>query len=303
MTTGKIMDSYKKKNLYELMLTIRLFEESLFTLYNKGLISGTIHTCIGQEAIAAGVIDQTNKEDIIFSNHRCHGHYIAKTKDIIGLLAEIMGKEGAICKGRGGSQHIHAENFYSNGVQGNMFPVAAGISLAQKIKSENAISIIFIGDGTFGEGIIYETLNILSLWEIPLLIVVENNQYAQSTPISKNFSGNFRDRAKAFEINYGEMDTNDVTKIHHRFNDIIKVMRESKSPHLEVINTYRLAPHSKGDDDRPEHEIKQWRKKDPLLITKNQLKQKDEKIIFDRVSSKISHTIDELISRPNLIES
>ena len=297
-----MINNKQLKNLYEKMLTIRLFEESLFSLYNKGYLSGTVHTYIGQEAVAVGVLSQITKDDIIFSNHRCHGHYIAKNDDIFGLFAEIMGKEGAICKGRGGSQHIYAENFFSNGVQGNMFPVAAGIGLSQKINKTGGIAIIFIGDGTFGEGIIYETLNLVSLWDIPLLVVVENNFYAQSTPIKNNFSGSFKNRAKAFDINFGQIETNDVRVIYERFTKKIDFVRMNQKPHIEVVNTYRLAPHSKGDDDRSIEELNLWKLKDPLKIIEQVFEKEEIKKINDKINERISNTIDKLIKTPNIVE-
>ncbi len=296
------MNNTQLKKLYERMLTIRLFEESLFSLYNKGFLSGTVHTYIGQEAVAVGVLSQIKKEDIVFSNHRCHGHYLAKNDDVFGLFAEIMGKEGAICKGRGGSQHIYAENFYSNGVQGNMFPVAAGIGLSQKIKKSGGISIIFIGDGTFGEGILYETLNLISLWDIPLLVIVENNFYAQSTPIENNFSGSFKNRAKAFDINFGQIETNDVRDIYKIFSKRINYVRTNQKPHIEVVNTYRLAPHSKGDDDRSSEEIDLWKLKDPLKIIEKVFQKEEVKKINNQVNVRITSTIDRLIKTPDITE-
>ena len=296
------MNNTQLKKLYERMLTIRLFEESLFSLYNKGFLSGTVHTYIGQEAVAVGVLSQIKKEDIVFSNHRCHGHYLAKNDDVFGLFAEIMGKEGAICKGRGGSQHIYAENFYSNGVQGNMFPVAAGIGLSQKIKKSGGISIIFIGDGTFGEGILYETLNLISLWDIPLLVIVENNFYAQSTPIENNFSGSFKNRAKAFDINFGQIETNDVRDIYKIFSKRINYVRTNQKPHIEVVNTYRLAPHSKGDDDRSSEEIDLWKLKDPLKIIEKVFQKEEVKKINNQVNERITSTIDSLIKTPDITE-
>jgi len=296
------MNNTQLKKLYKKMLTIRLFEESLFSLYNKGFLSGTVHTYIGQEAVAVGVLSQIKKKDIVFSNHRCHGHYLAKNDDIFGLFAEIMGKEGAICKGRGGSQHIYAENFYSNGVQGNMFPVAAGIGLSQKIKNTGGISIIFVGDGTFGEGIIYETLNLISLWDIPLLVIVENNFYAQSTPIKNNFSGSFKNRANAFDINFGQIETNDVRDIYTTFSKRIDFVRANQKPHIEVINTYRLAPHSKGDDDRSSEEIDLWKLKDPLKIIAKVFQEEDVKKINNQINERIASTIDRLIKTPDITE-
>jgi TPP-dependent pyruvate/acetoin dehydrogenase alpha subunit len=278
----------KRTELYYQMLLIRRFEERLFELFENGELDGTIHTSLGQESIAVAILNHLNKNDIVISNHRCHGHYLARTNDVVGLLAEIMGKKEGVCGGRGGSQHIHKDNFFSNGVQGNMIPVAAGMSYAEKLNKTDAILVIFIGDGTFGQGVLYETLNIISLWSLPIIVVVENNQYAQSTKLEMNFSGSFSGRAKAFNISVGEIETNDVEKLYQRFKPIVNRVRKTKSPHVEIVHTFRLGPHSKGDDDRPTEEIDMWAKKDPLIITENHLEKHEIKKIESAVKNQIS---------------
>ncbi len=263
-----------KLNLYQQMVLIRRFEERLFELFELGELHGTIHTYLGQEAIAVGVLNHLTEDDIVISNHRCHGHYLCRTADVVGLLAEIMGKEGGVCGGRGGSQHIHKDNFFSNGIQGNMFPVAAGMAYAEKLKCNDTIVVIFVGDGTFGQGVLYESLNIVSLLSLPILIVVENNRYAQSTPIEMNFAGSFNGRIKGFDISVGEIETNDVCILYERFSKIVKNIKSNKCPHVEIVNTYRLGPHSKGDDDRSKEEIEYWRKNDPLIIVEKYIQEK-----------------------------
>ena len=170
-------------------ITIRTVEERFMSLFSEGKLNGTVHTCVGQEFSAIAFAGQLQKKDFIFSNHRCHGHYIAFTDDVRGLLAELLGKASGTCGGIGSSQHLCKDNFYSNGIQGGIVPVAAGYAMANKLKNNGAIGIVFIGDGTFGEGVLYETLNIVSKWNIPLLIVCENNYYAQSTPQSITLAG------------------------------------------------------------------------------------------------------------------
>ena len=148
---------------YERMFFIRRFEETLLDLFSLGKLVGTTHTYIGQEANAIGLIDHLDPEvDTIFSNHRCHGHYLAFTDDAFGLLCEVMGKAPGVCGGKGGSQHLCKGNFYSNGVLGSIVPVATGIALAEKQKRTGAVSTAFLGDGTLGEGVTYESLNIAS---------------------------------------------------------------------------------------------------------------------------------------------
>ncbi len=181
-------------------LTIRMVEEKFLELFSLGKLNGTVHTCVGQEFSAMAFAGQLEKGDFIFSNHRCHGHYIAFTDDVRGLLAELLGKASGTSGGIGSSQHLCRNNFYSNGIQGGIVPVAAGYALGNKLNKNGAIGVVFIGDGTLGEGVLYETMNIISKWNIPLLIVCENNFYAQSTPQSINLAGSITARAEAFGI-------------------------------------------------------------------------------------------------------
>src|SRR5580704_964002 len=176
--------------LFKRAATIRHFEETLLGLFSEGKLSGTVHTCIGQELCALAVVDNLREGDWIFSNHRCHGHYLAWSDDVRGLLAEIMGKRSGICGGRGGSQHLYRDQFLSNGVQGGAVPIAAGCALAlSRFKDSDFIATAFIGDGTLGEGVVYETLNLARKLGVPLLVVLEKNGYAQSTNTATTISG------------------------------------------------------------------------------------------------------------------
>ena len=251
---------------------IRKFEQNLFKLLSEKKINGTIHTCIGQEFTGLAIAKFLNKDDIVFSNHRCHGHYLSLTNDIPGLLNEIVGTEMGTNGGRGGSQHISIDKrFYSNGIQGSLVPIGAGAALANKLNNKKNISVIFIGDGTFGSGQVYETFNIASLLEIPVLFVVENNKYAQSTPISKNMAGNIENRAKAFNINYYKTNTYNIDYLYKSCEEAITYCRENIKPVLIEIETYRLVPHSKGDDFRDVDEIKSFEKLDVLNSTLNNI--------------------------------
>ena len=259
------------KTLYEKMLTIRLFEEGVLKLFEEGKLFGTTHAYIGQEANAAGIISNLNKSDIVVSNHRCHGHYLAHKNNPYALLCEMMGKKDGLCAGRGGSQHICDNGFFSNGVQGGIMPLAAGLALSEKYNNTKNIVTVFIGDGTLGEGTVYEILNIVSKWELPLFIIVENNRYAQSTKIEQSLAGKISDRFKAFDIDYEEIDTFDVAEVNNKSFGLINEVRKIKSPKCLIINTYRFASHSKSDDGRSQKEVNKWKAKDPLLITERQL--------------------------------
>jgi TPP-dependent pyruvate/acetoin dehydrogenase alpha subunit len=253
------------------MLRIRLFEERVLDEFSKGRLFGTTHTCIGQEADAVGVIGALRRSDVVFSNHRGHGHYLAHGGGMHALAAELMGRSTGVSGGLGGSQHLHFPGFYSNGVQGGIVPCAVGMALAEKRKNSGAIVAVFLGDGTFGEGVIYESFNIASLWKLPVLFVVENNGYAQTTPLSANFAGDFCMRFQAFDIDIDELRTTDVTVIREAAEAIVTSVREMGGPRAMLLHTYRFSPHSKGDDIRDPAEIEHYRQFDPIVLMRARL--------------------------------
>jgi TPP-dependent pyruvate/acetoin dehydrogenase alpha subunit len=278
--------------LYERMFFIRRFEESLLDLFAQGKLVGTTHTYIGQEANAVGVIDHLERErDVIFSNHRCHGHYLAFTDDAFGLLCEVMGKAPGVCGGKGGSQHLCNGNFYSNGVLGSIVPVATGIALAEKKKRTGAVSTVFLGDGTLGEGVTYESLNMASLWRLPVLFVVENNHYAQSTPVELELAGSIPARAAAFGVETAELETTDVQEIHETAGRAVARIRETGEPLFLVLDTYRYSPHSKGDDNRDPAEIAARRERDPLTVAGARLDDGERARIEEACESRLAETI------------
>jgi 2-oxoisovalerate dehydrogenase E1 component len=246
-------------------MLIRSVEQRLLKLFSEGKLFGTVHTCIGQEWTGVAVAQALRDGDTILSNHRGHGHFLARTGDVDGLIAEVMGKQNGVCGGRGGSQHICARGFYSNGIQGGMTPIAAGLALARKLRGESAVTAVFIGDGTLGEGVLYESLNIASKWDLPVLFVVENNLYAQSTSQTQTMAGGILERAAAFGIRSAKADTWQFENLITVASDTVAEMRSSGRPALLRIDTYRLMAHSKGDDDRDTEEVKAYWAKDPLV--------------------------------------
>ena len=252
-------------SLFETMTLIERVETSLLDLFSQGLLRGTVHTCLGQEGIAAGIVGALDEaKDIICSNHRGHGHYIAYSRDVRGLIAEIMGRADGVCSGIGGSQHLHLRNFYSNGILGGMVPVATGMAFAEKTAETGAIVTVFFGDGALGEGAIYEAFNIASLWKLPILFVVEDNGYAQSTPKRLEHSGHLDERASPFGIKIYKLDGNDALAVRQVAGLAISEIRRNLGPRLIHCTTYRLAPHSKGDDFRDPDEILGARAKAPI---------------------------------------
>src|SRR5262245_31274726 len=231
-------------------LLIRAVEQRLLGLFSEGKLFGTVHTCIGQEWVGVAVAGALEEGDVIFSNHRCHGHFLARTGDVEGLIAEVMGKRSGVCGGRGGSQHLCAEGFFSNGVQGGIAPVAAGVALAHLVRGTGKIAVVFIGDGTLGEGALYEAFNLASKWRLPLLIVLENNRYAQSTPQAQTLAGSREARAEPFGFPTLRADTWDVRPLLAAARAAAGRVRRGEGPAFLRVDTDRLAAHSKGDDDR-----------------------------------------------------
>lgn len=245
-----------------LLLLIRHFELKVLDLFGQGLINGTTHTCLGQEYIPVALRPLLGERDFVFSNHRGHGHYLARYRDPHGLLAEIMGRRGAVCGGVGGSQHILRDRYLSTGVQGQSLPVATGVALALKRSEPGRLVCAYIGDGTWGEGAVYEALNMARLWRLPLLVVVEHNGIAQSTPTAVQMAGTIAGRARAFDIEHRRIESADVNEIRDEAEPLLKTVRDGGGPLVLEFATHRLGAHSKGDDSRPPHVIRCAREQD-----------------------------------------
>ena len=256
--------------LYRVMSLIRKTEEALLDLFAKNELSGTTHTSIGQEANAVGIVKSLDvSKDAIWSSHRCHGHFLAYSENVNGLIAEIMGTKSGVSGGRGGSQHLCYRRFYSSGVQGAVAPLAVGT--AQAIKDEGAIAAVFLGDGTMGEGAVYESLNIASLWAVPILFVVEDNGIAQTTAVETAVAGSILDRARPFHIETFSCYGTDVLDVQNEARKAIDYVRNKQKPAWLYTHTIRLGPHSKGDDTRDLELIKHLSKQDPLLMVRDQV--------------------------------
>jgi 2-oxoisovalerate dehydrogenase E1 component len=250
--------------LLEKALGIRLFEQTLLKLFSEGRLFGTVHTCIGQEWTGVALAEHLAPEDVVFSNHRCHGHYLARTGNYFGLFAEIMGREAGICRGRGGSQHICDANVFSNGIQGGIVPVSAGIAYSILLRGNDAIVAVCVGDGTLGEGALYESLNIASVWGLPLLVLLENNLYAQSTSQTQTLSGEIEARAKAFGIPTICADTWHPQQLIATMGEAVAYVRSKRRPLFFRVDTYRLMAHSKSDDNRDKAEVDTYWERDFL---------------------------------------
>lgn len=276
----------------EQMLLVRRTEEKLLELFAQGKISGTTHTSIGQESCSVGVVCALDREkDIIFSNHRCHGHFIIYSGTPEPLVAEVMGKSTGVCFGIGGSQHIHYRDFYSNGIQGGIVPAATGVALAEKLKGSGAVTVVFIGDGTMGQGVVYESFNIASLWSLPILFVIEANCFAQSTPTCVGHAGDPAAKPRAFGIETVDINVDGPAQVFKSASELVDKVRAETRPACLVLHTYRLGPHSKGDDVRPAEDIAAAALKDPL----NRLLKSLPESLVSEAEAKVARLIEQCL--------
>ena len=257
---------------YRVVFGIRSFERLLLDQFTLGRVSGTTHTCIGQEITAVGVMAAIDRSrDCVFSNHRGHGHFLAYSGEVFALLAEILGRPDGICGGRGGSQHLHSRNFYSNGVQGGTVGNAVGVALAEKKRRSGAVTCVWLGDGTFGEGLVYEGMNIAALWKLPIVFLVEQNGIAQTTPTELQMAGSVAGRCAAFGIPVAEISGTDLDETLAAASRIIDAARAEERPHCLVSHAIRLGPHSKGDDTRDPAVLEAAWAKDPVMRLQQKL--------------------------------
>ncbi len=256
-------------------LLIRRFEELILELYREGKFGGTVHTAIGQEFPAAAVTSCLKDYDFVFSNHRGHGHYIGHVGNLTALLSEILGRSSGTTGGHGGTQHVHDRNYVSNGIVGGMSPIAAGSAWAQKLQEGPGISVLFVGDGALGQGVLYEAMNFAGLRRLPLLIVVETNGMAQSTPV--HVPGNLEARAAGFGLRYFHGQQSAQEDLLTICGSAVRSAR-AHDPTLLQVSTYRLGPHSKGDDTRPAEEVARNTELDPVnqLLSSGALTRDDE---------------------------
>lgn len=256
--------------MYRRMVRIREFELAAIDLFKRGQVKGAVHPYIGQEASGVGVCMALNDDDLIAGTHRSHGHNIAKGADSAKMFAEILGKDTGYCRGRGGSMHIAAFETGSLGalaVVGSGIPIAVGAALGFKMRKEARVSVPFTGDAGANTGNWHESLNMASIWDLPVVFVLENNQYGVSTNI--RYSTNIDDlsiRAKSYGIPGVRVDGFDVLKVYEAAVKAVKRARSGKGPTLLVTESYRLEGHYAGEPEvyREREEVKTYWKKDPI---------------------------------------
>lgn len=283
------------------MMLIRAFEEQAEKLFMKGLVHGTMHLFIGEEAVAVGAISALEATDYISSTHRGHGHMIAKGGDIKKMFAEFLGKDTGYCHGRGGSMHIadvNLGNLGATGIVATGIPIATGAALALKMQRSKNIVLSFFGDGAANEGFFFESLNMAAIWKLPIIFLCENNMYAMSASVKRFIpTQNIADRASAFGIPGVVADGMDVIKMYEVTKTAAERARSGGGPTLIEAKTYRFKGHSKSDKElyRTKEEVEEWEKKDPIEKFKKYLLEIGEitKEELDRLEESVKEEIEE----------
>jgi len=259
----------KLEQIYERMLLTRFFEEKVAYLFSMGTVHGTTHLYVGEEAVAAGVSAALKSDDVIASTHRGHGHCISKGIDLPRMMAEFLGKEAGYCKGKGGSMHIadlESGNLGANGIVGGGIPLAVGAGLAAQMQGKDHIVVCFFGDGASNQGSFHESLNLASIWKLPVLFVCEDNKYGMSMSSSRSMNiGDISLRAQSYGIKGKKIDGNDAISVYKEAEAAREYVKKN-GPMLLVCDTYRVLGHSKSDANvyRSKDEIAQWKLKDPI---------------------------------------
>jgi len=262
---------------YRLMVTIRYFEEDVVQLFGRGLISGSTHPCIAQEAISVGSIGALEKADQVLSTYRGHGQFIAKGGDPARAMAELLNRDTGCCKGKGGSMHLCDPEIGflgANAIVAAHIPIAAGVALANKLKRNNLVTLCFFGDGASCEGVFYETANIAALWKLPLVMVCENNEFAISVHVEKSISvRDISTRAAAFGFPGVSIDGNDILKVYQTTKEAVDKARAGQGPTLIECKTVRWERHSAISSGlyKSKDEAKRWQKTDPIPRLRNYL--------------------------------
>ncbi len=273
------LDIEQYLHMYEQILKIRYFDEQVNELYKTGIMPGLAHLYIGEEAVAVGVCEALQRTDYITSTHRGHGHCLAKGAQVDRMFAELLGKAAGYCGGKGGSMHIadpDTGNLGANAIVGGGAGIATGAAFSSKFQGNGRVAVCFFGEGAMGQGVIYEVLNMASLWKLPVVYVCENNLYSEYTYYRETLAGDLKARALAFGLQVDEVDGQDVGAVYSAAQSLIKHARSGQGPGFLVCNTYRFYGHHVGDINRTYYRSKEeeddWKtNRDPIKLLAVQL--------------------------------
>lgn len=260
--------------MYRQMLRIRLFEEQVNDLYKTARMPGLAHLYSGEEGVAVGVCEALRRDDYITSTHRGHGHCLAKGASIDRMFAELLGKAAGYCRGKGGSMHIADQetgNLGANAIVAGSAGIATGAALSSKMRGTEQVVVCFFGDGALGQGVLYEVMNMASLWKLPVLYVCENNLYNEYTPYTETTAGDLCARADAFGILSQRVDGQDVRAVNAAASTLVSRARRGEGPAFLLCDTYRYYGHHVGDIQRTYYRSKEeeefWRtERDPIAL-------------------------------------
>jgi pyruvate dehydrogenase E1 component alpha subunit len=268
----------QKIGLYRTMLRIRRFEERSLRAYQAKKIGGFLHLYIGQEAVAVGCCSLMGKDDHVITAYRDHGHAIAVGMDTKGLMAELYGKATGCSKGKGGSMHYFdpARNFWGgHGIVGGQIPLGVGLAYALKYQGKKGAAMAFMGDGAVNQGAVAEAYNLASLWNLPVVFVIENNGYSMGTSQERSSAGELAQRAAGYDMEWGQCNGHDIYEVRAMMDKFLTTAREKSRPSTVEIDTYRYRGHSVADPDntyRTKGEIEEYRRtKDPVQLFQDQL--------------------------------
>lgn len=300
-----LLEAYRK------MFLIRKAEEELVNLYLKNKIMSFVHFCIGQEAIAVGVCDALKKEDRVLGNHRSHGHYLAKGGDLKKMVCELLGRENGLAHGKGGSMHMIDKSVSfvgSTPILGSVVPIACGSAFEQKYHQKNELTVAFLGDGAFEEGIVYETLNLAALFKLPLLLVVENNLFSTNSKLKDRRSDahHVEKIVTGFGVKYEKADGNDYEDVSKKSRELIASVRPGYPAVLECA-TYRHMAHSgpileegyREEDTVDHRSAKDSVKKMRALVKSSGVSEKEIEDLESEISKTVAESIDFALNSPH----
>jgi TPP-dependent pyruvate/acetoin dehydrogenase alpha subunit len=293
-------------HMYQNILKIRVFEEKVNQLYLSAKMPGLAHLYAGQEAVAVGVCEALRKDDYITSTHRGHGHCLAKGASMDRMFAELLGKEAGYCHGKGGSMHIadpDTGNLGANAIVGGGTGIATGAALSAKMRGTDQVSVCFFGEGALGQGLLYEVMNMASLWNLPVIYLCENNLYNEYTPFTEVTAGTLRARPESFNILSEEIYGQDVRLVYATMLPLVERARKGEGPSFLICDTYRYYGHHVGDIDRGYYRSKEeegkWKDEhDPLTIFSTWIIENhiaDQKVI-NQIHSSVGSEVEEALN-------
>ena len=304
-------DKEMAKSMYASMYRIRRFEEEVFEFYKRGLMPGLAHLYIGEEAVAVGACAAIRKDDYIGSTHRGHGHLVARGADTKRMMAEILGKKTGYCGGKGGSMHIMDMSLGilgANGIVGGGIPIATGAGYSCKYRHTDQVVLCFFGDGASNEGTFHESINMAAAWDLPVVYIIENNQYGISVDINRvTKEHDLAKRAIGYGIDGYTIDGNDVETVYETVSKAVAKARSGGGPSIVECKTYRQHGHNGGDPGnyRAEGELERWKERDPIKLfrAKNYLTDEEIAEIEKSVDEEIQQACDYAVESPYPEES